>query len=126
MSPVATWVAGVAAVPLTLANVLTVSSFAAVGVVTTQVEQVPADEVTVLVIATTPAGSGLATVSVNGTVTEVPAGTATAWLHELPAAEPVAQDQPSAANPVKVVSAGTVSDRVVDPGLPPPLVTVMS
>jgi hypothetical protein len=99
MSPAATWVTGVAAVPFTLANVFTVPRFATVGVVTTHVEQVPADEETVLAMAAAPAGSGLATVTVNDTVTEAPAATVTGRVHEVPAADPAGQDQPSVAAP---------------------------
>jgi hypothetical protein len=119
-----TWVAEVAGLPFTVARVFTASRFAAVGLVTVHNEHVPADVVTVLAMARAPAGMGLATVTVNDTVAEEPAATATASVQEMPAAEPVGQDQPSLAAPVKVVLAGTVSVNMAVPALVPPLVTV--
>jgi hypothetical protein len=95
------------------------------GFVTVHVEQVPVAEVTVFAMCKVPAGSGLATVTVNDTVSADEGPTVTPLVQRLPAELLGVQDQPSVVAPVNVVLAGTVSDRVVDPGLPPPLVTVM-
>jgi hypothetical protein len=97
-----------------------------VGVSTEHDEHVPVDEVTVLAMAAVPDGSGAATVTEKAAVAEEPDATLIASVQEVPTAEPVGQDQPSTAAPVKVVWAGTVSVNVVVPELPPPLVTVMS
>jgi len=100
---------------------LTAFNAAAVGVVTVHDEQIPVDEVTVLIIVAVPAGKVAATVTWNGTVVELLAATVTSWVHVLPAASLGVQVQPV---PVKVVLAGTFSVRVVDPALPPRSVTV--
>jgi hypothetical protein len=116
-----TWVVGPAGVPLSENRVFTVSSTATVGVVTAHDEQVPVDEVTVLTIVVVAGGRVAATVTSNGTVVELLAATVTSWMHVPSAASLGVQVQPV---PVKVVLAGTVSVRVVVPGVPPPLVTV--
>jgi hypothetical protein len=108
---------------LTENRVFTVSSTATVGLVTVHDEQVPTDEVTVLTIVAVPAGKVAPTVTSNGTVVELFAATVTTSVQVLPAASLGVQVQPV---PVKVVLAGTVSVSVVVPGVPPPLVTVMS
>jgi hypothetical protein len=117
-------VEGVAVIPFTVARVLSVTKAATIGLVTVQDEQVPVDDATVLAIARAPAGRAAATVTANDTVAEEPAATGTTSVQEMPAAEPVGQDQPSVAGPVKVVLTGTVSVNVVVPALPPPLVMV--
>ena len=94
---------------------------ATVGSCTVHTEQVPSDEVTVLTISVVPAGRLVATVTTNGTVIEPGPATVTSWVQGLLAWLLGLHLQPA---PVEVVLAGTVSVRVVVPGLPPELVTV--
>jgi len=107
---------------VTDAKLLTASNAATVGVVTVHDEQVPVDDLTVLPMVVVPPGKLADTVTVNGTGTVAPAATVRFWVQVLPAAVSGVQVQPV---PLKVVWAGTVSVRVVAPGLPPSLVTAI-
>jgi len=84
-------------------------------------EQVPSDEVAVLTIAVVPAARLAATVTAKMTVIEPGPATVSSSVQGLPAWLLGLHFQPA---PVKVVLAGTVSVSVVDPSVPPPLVTV--
>lgn len=94
---------------------------ATAGSRTVHSEQVPSDEVAVLTIAVVPAARLAATVTAKMTVIEPGPATVSSSVQGLPAWLLGLHFQPA---PVKVVLAGTVSVSVVDPSVPPPLVTV--
>src|SRR5438552_4099365 len=122
-SPALTCVCGVAARPLTDVTIFEVLSVGPVGLVGLHDgRHVPTDVVTRLATCAVFAGSGLTTVSVYGFDTDAPPATVTDCVHAVPAAAPVAHDQPWP-DPLYVVFAGTVSDRIVVPDCPPVLVT---
>jgi hypothetical protein len=120
-----TVVIALAGVPFTDTRLFTTSSDATVGLVTVHNEQVPVDEVIELPMVVVPAGRLAATATVNNTGTVAPPATVTSWVQVLPALSLGVQVQPSLCAPVKVVLAGTVSVRVVVPGLPPELVSAI-
>src|SRR5262249_56608357 len=98
--------------------------------------QVPTEEVTTLLTWVVLGGSGVATVTVKWTTTEVGsvalfAGpTVTAWVQGVPAGEAGALvqvgPQPSLPGPVEVVLAGTSSLRGVVAAVPPWVSTVIA
>ena len=83
----------VAAAPRIVVTVLVVFSAPMVGLLAVQAEQVPTDVVTPLVSVVVPAGR-VPTVTVNVLVVVELAGTVTACVQAVPAADPVAQEKP--------------------------------
>ena len=67
--------------PLMVTSDFTVCSIATVGLVTVQLEQVPAEVCTVLAIVVVPPGSGSVTVTVKPTLALDAAATVTACVH---------------------------------------------